>query len=336
VTAEHPLPKIARGLAEKPSLCLNLIVKNEAAIVDRLVASVSPYVSHYVVCDTGSTDDTAERIRAGFAARGVPGEIHAIPFETFGRSRNEALARGRSSPGRFDYFLLADADMELIADDATFAAALEAPAYLVRQRAGTSSYYNVRLLRRDARAAYVGATHEYLGVEGAVERLSGIEFLDHACGANRGDKAARDIRLLRAALAENPRDARAMFYLAQTYKDTGRYAEAALWYEARIQAGGFAEESWYARYQLALCCAQLDDETGFVEECERAYAERPWRAEPLHALANHYRRTGRPDVALSYAEAAQQLPYPEQDILFVDDSVYPTAPGVFGNSRSQS
>ena len=50
-------------------LCLNMIVKDESAIVERCLASVAPAISHYVVCDTGSTDDSVERARRAGAAR---------------------------------------------------------------------------------------------------------------------------------------------------------------------------------------------------------------------------------------------------------------------------
>jgi glycosyltransferase involved in cell wall biosynthesis len=308
-------------VSNRPALCLNLIVKNEAAIIGRLIDSVSPYIDYYVVCDTGSTDDTVTRIREEFAKRGVAGEVYSIPFVNFSQARNEALARGRVCTGAFQYFLFADADMELVVKDEGFTARLEAPAYIVRQRGGPLSYYNVRLLRRDAPAVYVGATHEYLDVSGR-ERLSEIEFLDHACGSNRVDKAVRDIRLLTTALRENPDDVRAMFYLAQTYRETGRYEEAALWYEARTQAGGFGEEVWYARYQLALCCARLDDPPGFVDECLRAYEERPWRAEPLHALASYYWKIGAGELAQQYEDACGGISYPGDDILFVEEDIY--------------
>jgi len=306
-------------VTRRSSLCLNLIVRNEAAIIDRLVNSVSPYISSYVVCDTGSTDDTVSRIRNAFGVRGIPGQVHCIPFVDFGQARNEALWLGRACDAVFDYFLLADADMELIVEDPKFPASLEAPAYMLRQCGAMCSYYNIRLLRRDVLAAYVGETHEYLRVECEVRKLQGAGFIDHACGANRTNKAARDLALLRQALTKNPSDARAMFYLAQTYSDLGRYQEAALWYEARLAAGGFPEERWYARYQLALCTGRLGDNEGFVNGCLDAFQERPWRVEPLRSLARYYRQIGQDGLATQYSDQAKRIPYPLDDILFVEE-----------------
>ena len=41
-------------------ICLNMIVKNESAILRRLLESVLPLIDSYCICDTGSTDDTIE------------------------------------------------------------------------------------------------------------------------------------------------------------------------------------------------------------------------------------------------------------------------------------
>ena len=54
------------------SLCLNLIVRDEADIIERCLASVAPQISCWVVLDTGSTDDTPMLIEQFFAASGIP------------------------------------------------------------------------------------------------------------------------------------------------------------------------------------------------------------------------------------------------------------------------
>lgn len=304
------------------TICLNMIVKNESEIIERCLASVLPVIDHYVVCDTGSSDDTIDRVRRFFDARGLPGEIHQIDFVDFEQTRNRALDLCRASPAEFDYLLVADADMELVVESDAFRD-LAAPAYLVRQSSGIS-YYNTRLLRRDVSARYVGVTHEYLKVDGRTERLEGVHFIDHACGANRFEKTDRDLRLLTEGLQREPDNARYMFYLAQTYRDAGQFAEAVSWYERRIAAGGWDEEAWFARYMAALCFQALGDEAQFLRGCLEAYAQRPWRAEPLHALAKHYRMAGKQEAAMLFCEAAAVIPHPDADLLFVDDQVYRT------------
>ena len=137
---------VAVARAPAARLCLNMIVRNEAAIIERCLAAAAPAISHYAICDTGSTDDTRERIAAYFAARGIPGEIHDVPFVDVGTTRNAALDLARASAGAFDYLLLVDADMELEIADPAFRERLGAPAYRVRQH-NALSYWTARLVR---------------------------------------------------------------------------------------------------------------------------------------------------------------------------------------------
>ena len=43
-------------------ICLNMIVKDEQAVIERLLRSVSPFIDSYLIVDTGSSDDTADII----------------------------------------------------------------------------------------------------------------------------------------------------------------------------------------------------------------------------------------------------------------------------------
>ena len=188
------------------ALCLNMIVKNEMANLERCLGAVAPHIACWVIGDTGSTDGTQDFIRSFFAARNIPGELHSFPFENFEQARNAALDCAGASPLAFDYLLFDDADMELVVEDADFRARLEAPGYRLIQRAASGlTYWNTRLVRRDVGARYHGVTHEYLDVPGGVKELQGVWYKDHASGANRKDKFERDIRLLSAALEKDAR-----------------------------------------------------------------------------------------------------------------------------------
>ncbi len=298
-----------------------MIVRNEAANIERCLASVAPSVDAWVIGDTGSTDDTPERICRLFEARGIPGELHRFPFVDFGQARNEALERCRRSPLAFDYILLTDADMELVLDDPGCFRGLSAPAYLVQQR-NVVAYENVRLLRRDASAHYVGVTHEYLHVRGDTDRLGGVWFFDHATGGNREGKFERDARLLEEDLAHDPDNARSIFYLAQSYRDAGRLEDAMAAYRYRAAMGGWAEEAWFSLYQVAKLSEARNLPSAEVEHAYlAAYQARPERAEPLCDLARRHRERGEWALARLYARAAQGIAQPA-DRLFLSEDVY--------------
>src|SRR5262249_1347 len=135
------------------TLCLNMIVKNEMANLERCLRSVADHVACWVIADTGSTDGTQDFIRSFFAARNIPGELPSIPFYNFEQARNAALDHAYASPLAYDYLLLADADMELVVEDFGFRAKLGNACYDILQRAGIS-YWNPRIVRRDAGARY--------------------------------------------------------------------------------------------------------------------------------------------------------------------------------------
>ena len=301
-------------------LCLNMIVKDEAANIERCIASMAPVISSWVICDTGSTDDTPERVERFFAERGIPGELHRFAFENFGQARNEALDRCRRSSLTFDYVLLADADMELVVEDPHFASRLSATAYAVQQR-NAISYDNVRLLRRDSQARYVGVTHEYLDVA-HTELLTEIWFVDHASGANRVGKFERDAAWLEAELVDDPDNARSVFYLAQSYRDAGSLDKARDAYVRRSTMAGWDEERWYSLYEIGRLSERLGAPAAEIQAAYlAAYQFRPTRGEPLYQLARFHRERSEFALAHLFAKQAVAIPRPAHS-LFVEDSVY--------------
>jgi glycosyltransferase involved in cell wall biosynthesis len=87
-----------------PTLCLNMIVKNESKIITRLFDSVSSIIDSYCICDTGSTDNTVSLITEYFKTKNIPGKVVIEPFKNFCHNRNVALQSclGVNKSGEFD------------------------------------------------------------------------------------------------------------------------------------------------------------------------------------------------------------------------------------------
>lgn len=303
-----------------------MIVKNESGRIERALASVAPFVSSWAIVDTGSTDDTRQRIIDFFGRRDIPGALTDAPFVHWSQARNAALAWARqlAATHRPDYFLLMDADMQLqVYDEAAFMAPRDGACYEMYQRGGSLVYANVRLVSGANAGVYRGVTHEYFDSPSAGPIPAAVaDFIDHADGANRPDKFTRDIQLLTAGLQDEPDNARYMFYLGNSYRDAGRPAEAIDWYERRVAAGGWDEEVWQAQFCKALCLKACGREPEFLAAMLRAHSLRPQRAEALYELARHFR--GKRDeqaMAVLFAEAGLALPMPD-DKLFVNQFVY--------------
>src|SRR5919109_4739906 len=121
-----------------PSICLCMIVKDEAQVIERCLGSARGLIDSWVICDTGSTDGTQELITR--ALQGVPGELHERPWVDFGHNRSELMRLAR---GRADYLLLIDADMT-VSFERDDLGELEADSYMLRH-AGELEYRIKRL-----------------------------------------------------------------------------------------------------------------------------------------------------------------------------------------------
>jgi len=87
-----------------PTLCLNMIVKNESNIIERLLSSVVDIIDCYCICDTGSDDNTIEIITKFFEKHNKPGKIVEKPFINFCVNRNYAIQQAIHMAEVFNIF----------------------------------------------------------------------------------------------------------------------------------------------------------------------------------------------------------------------------------------
>jgi len=305
-------------------ICLNMIVKDESRVIRRCLDTVKPFISHWVIVDTGSTDGTQQIIRDHLAD--IPGELHERPWKDFGHNRTEALELAR---GKADYTLVIDSDEVLLPDPGFRLPQLDADAYEILHIAGDSgtSFYMIQLVRSSLLWRYVGVLHEVISCGDPFHsvRLQGIAtqgFFDSARNADPRKKYTHDAEVLEKALLEEPNNSRYVFYLGQSYRDSNQLDHAIEAYERRVSMGGFAEEVWYSLFQLGV----LHERRGgnfapALAAYLRAYQFRPTRAEPLCELARHYRESGEYALAFLFARSAVEIPCPP-DIHFLDRRVY--------------
>lgn len=303
------------------TLCLCMIVKNEAAIIERCLRSVRPLVSTWVIVDTGSTDGTQDIVRRFFA--GMPGELHERPWKSFGDNRSEAMQLAR---GKADYTLVMDADDELSIPPGWQLPPLDRDAYHLLLTRGGHSMYRAQLFRSALPWRYEGVLHEYPTCDQEVRqaRMPGLRILMHPDSARSSDpdKYQKDARVLEEALAREPDNARYAFYLAQSYRDAGLHEQAIAAYRKRAAMEGFAEEVWYSLFQVG----QIGEKAGrpadeVIAAYLTAFDNRPSRAEAPCALARYCRMQGRHASAYVFARAAAEIPRPK-DRLFLDEVVY--------------
>jgi tetratricopeptide (TPR) repeat protein len=317
----------------RTKICLNMIVKNEVKVLPRLIRSVKDYIDYYVIVDTGSTDDTIELIRREMTGYGIEGEVHERPWVNFGVNRQQALELAVAAD-KADWLLFIDADEELGVSDPKFYEKLEpGVSYDIEKHQGDLRYAVRHLINvRSTGYRWQGPVHNYLVVVDGKERRELRKDVwivyHHAQGAKshgvtQEQKFLRDAALLEDELARNPSDARSQFYLAQSYRDAGRYEQALAAYKKRASMeNGWNEERFVAQLEAGRISLRLElSEAVVLGELLAAYTLRPTRAEPLYELACYYRKREGYAMASLFAKAGVQTPLPN-DRLFVVESVY--------------
>jgi glycosyltransferase involved in cell wall biosynthesis len=230
------------------SICLNMIVKNEEPIIANTLANILDHIQidHWVICDTGSTDQTMKAIQDFFDSKGIKGKLCQHEWVDFGTNRTLAL---QEAYGLSDYLLIFDADDSI--HGSLILPPLIHDAY--RFKFGTSFvYYRPLLINNRKRWKFVGVLHEYLQcLEPSVE--TSIEGDYHVVSGRFGarsqdpNKYLKDALILSKAFETEPAlRPRYAFYCAQSYKDSGRPKEAIEWYKKSLELNGYIQERYYA------------------------------------------------------------------------------------------
>ena len=308
----------------RPAICLNMIVRNEAHIVEETFDTVAPYISSWVIVDTGSDDGTQDLIRDYMTRMGIPGQLFERPWRNFGYNRTEALALAQGSG---DYIWVMDAD-DIVVGTPDFTR-LSDDIYFVRYGGSDDVYWRPQVFRDGLRVRYNGVVHEFATWDEQSYtdmRLEGDYHIEsRRLGARNLDpqKYARDRDLLLAEVERHPDDARSVFYLAQSYFDLGDFVNARSWYARRVELGGWDEEVYYAMWKFAKSLAQLDEPWPDIQDAYlKAWEFRPSRAEPLHAIARHYREEQRYQLGYQFAQLAAEIPLPEEETLFTRADIH--------------
>jgi glycosyltransferase involved in cell wall biosynthesis len=304
------------------TICLGMIVKDEAPVIRRCLASVLPFVDAWVVADTGSTDGTQDLVREALA--GVPGTLIERAWVDFAHNRNEVLDAAR---GRAAYTFVIDAD-EVLAIAPDFARPpLTADSYDAEVEYGSTRYHRKQLVRNALPWRYKGVLHEYLACPSARTSafLPGIRTVVSHDGARARDPLTyrRDALLLERALLDDPDDARNVFYLAQSYRDAGDLDLAIRHYRRRAAMAGWGDEAWYSLHQVAVLRERRGDPwPEVVADHLAAFQHSPHRAEPLYHVAMHHQRAREFRTAQIFFREALRIPEPAPTRLFVWKPLY--------------
>lgn len=315
-----------------------MIVKNETHIIEQCLKSIAKYVDRYDITDTGSTDGTQDLIRKTMEDLGVPGEVHQSDWKGFGDhagkigSRTESLQNAAKSDAKYAWVIDAD---DYVEGNFVFPENMNADAYSLKIGRGDFTWWRNQIFKLSSGWHYKGVLHEYAFSEKiqkenlSHEKINGdYRIIARTEGArNVGvtpiEKYKKDAETLEAAIIDEPENERYQFYLAQSYFDSQQWEKSLDAYQKRVDMGGWPEEVYYSQLRCALIKGIMEKPLEEVSHAFiQAYNTRPTRAEPLWFLARMYRMKNMPAVGYIYAKLAAEIPYPQHDILFIQDDVY--------------
>lgn len=306
------------GETPPPTVCLNMIVKNESHVIERCLTSTLPLIDTWVIVDTGSTDGTQEVIRQFFEKQGIKGELFERPWKNFEHNRNEAL---QLASGKADYVLFMDADDYLDYEPGFELPFLDKDYYHITIYHSGTKYDRIHLINNHLQWSWKGVLHEALIAPPAATSASlpGVRNVFTGEGARSKDpkKYLKDAQILEEAVLKEPDNSRYAFYLAQSYLDAREHAKALEAYEKRVAMGGWDQEVFWSLYQMGHIKEALGKPQGeVIQSYLRAYQYRPSRPEPLYEVMHIYAKAGEYESGYKIGKIGVTIPE-SRDNLFL-------------------
>ena len=296
------------------TICLNMIVKDESHIIADTLKKLCDKIqfAYWVICDTGSTDDTPNIIKNFFKEKNIPGELFYDEWINFAHNRTLALNKAFK---KTDLLLVFDADDEVVGNvnlnNISKDNILDEYQFQFGSAFGVN-YTRTLMINNQKKFEYKSVIHEFISFMEGNARIGIIEgdyYVVSGRGGNRNkdpDKYLKDAKVLEVAYDVALKDKddlfhRYAFYCANSYKDYGDFENAIKWYKIVLShERQWNQEKYMACLNIYNCYNKLQQfENGFFFLVQ-AFSYDAERIECLYYLVQHYCLNGMHDVAYSY------------------------------------
>ena len=313
-------------------ICLAMMVKHEAQTMERAIELCRPFVDHVLISvDKSSTDGTRELAhKIGDTVKEHDFTSKDAPHGSFAKSRQSLIDAIRELG--YGWVLQVDGHEYLYCKNRmtlkkliqqnpsvdAFGLALVMNDTVIRQ---------VKLYKSDEYIQYQGDIHNYLSgvkkefycpdVEVIHDRAG--QPIEHVQERNKQRSEMSD-KILGQRIKDNPNDSRSMFYLAQSYKETGRTEEAIEMFQRYLKVSHFISEKWNARHYLYGCLQSLGRIDEAYKVIEESFEDQE-RAEAWLILGDRAYAEEDYKAALDFYQKASLTPYPS-NYVFINDNAY--------------
>lgn len=311
------------------SICLNMIVKDESHVIEKTLRNIAQHIpiTSFLICDTGSTDDTIAIIKRVMGDLGIEGTVLEHEWKNFEHNRNLAL---KAAKGKADYAFIFDADDFIHGEPGSLhlPTKLTADGYNLKFYSPGCSYVRPLLVRLDRPWEYEGVVHECLssanGYNPILVDIQGSYNIESGRTGSRNkdkDKYKKDALLLEEAIADPktkpnliPRYA---FYCGQSWIDHGEREKGIYWYKKVVnEYNNWTEEKYYSCYRLGNVLRDM----GRKEEAIYYYLRSPEYNKERFECATEAAKIY---IADRHFDAAKNILLPYQDAAFNRNDVYP-------------
>ena len=324
------------------NFCLLMIVRDEEAIITRALESVQHMMDYFIICDTGSQDNTIPTILEWTATHHKQGEIIQKEWKNFGYNKSHLLQYAFEANLPVKYFFWLDADEVFITDrdnvtsyldpeqvSALFSELESSPAniFQINTLYGGLEYPRPNMCRNNQLYLWKQPVHEYFEatIDGTTKHLTWIYDLARKEGnsSRNPNRYLKDAKMFEEFLEANPEEPRATFYLAQTYESIDA-TKALSWYEKRIQlTTGYHQERYISCLRAGRISTIYEDKCRFWLLGQSIY---PNRIECLYELMMQEHHRGNHINTTSFGLMAFVEPYGERHYnnndLFVEVNIY--------------
>jgi glycosyltransferase involved in cell wall biosynthesis len=268
-----------------------MIVKDEEAVIERCLKSCLGFVSALCIYDTGSTDNTIEVIENFAEYNKLKCNVFRSEWRDFSHNRNECLQKASSLyPDSWLFVMDADDSLEhetggsapltprgLCPLTGTCSSIAPVPpaweghassdpacqGRMVAIEHGKTSFQRIQLISSNYAGTpqgfyYKGVVHECLisPPNAKIIKADGLKLIARCEGARSKSltKYSDDAAMLLAHYKNNPECTRTVFYLAQSYRDSGELDLARKYYHLRVAMKGWEEEVYVSLMNLIKLC----------------------------------------------------------------------------------